>query len=58
VIGLTLINLRGVKESVLIWVPIFSVFVLTHAFAIIYASHPRLGLAAMPAATSHEVHMP
>ena len=27
VVGLTLINLRGVKESVLIWVPIFTVFV-------------------------------
>src|SRR5580658_6603852 len=26
VIGLTVINLRGVKESVLIWVPIFTVF--------------------------------
>src|SRR5476651_1291346 len=30
VIGLTVINLRGVKESVMIWVPIFGVFVVTH----------------------------
>ena len=57
VIGLTLINLRGVKESVLIWVPIFGVFVLTHLFVIAYAmiAHGS-GLASIPAATSHEVH--
>jgi len=35
VIGLTMINLRGVKESVMVFVPIFFVFVATHAFAII-----------------------
>jgi len=57
VIGLTLINLRGVKESVVIWVPIFGVFVLTHAFVIIYAlSTHASGLAAMVSATGHEVH--
>ena len=41
VIFLTLLNLRGVKESVLLWVPIFFVFVFTYLFAIIYgvASH-------------------
>jgi amino acid transporter len=57
VVGLTLINLRGVKESVLVWVPIFAVFVLTHAFAILYAlvAHST-GLAAIPVATGHEVH--
>jgi amino acid transporter len=57
VIGLTLINLRGVKESVVIWVPIFGVFVLTHAFAIVYAmiTHSS-GLATMGGATAHEVH--
>ncbi|HVU08271.1 MAG TPA: APC family permease [Verrucomicrobiae bacterium] len=36
VIFLTLINLRGVKESVLIWVPVFLLFIFTHVFAIIY----------------------
>jgi amino acid transporter len=57
VIGLTLINMRGVKESVLIWVPIFAVFVLTHIFVIAYAFFTHAsGLAALPAATSHEVH--
>ena len=57
VIGLTLINMRGVKESVLIWVPIFMVFVLTHAFAIIYAlaTHAS-GLQGVATATAHEVH--
>jgi amino acid transporter len=41
VIFLTLLNLRGVKESVLLWVPVFFVFVVTYAFAIVYgiASH-------------------
>jgi len=41
VIFLTLMNLRGVKESVLLWVPIFFVFVLTYTVAIVYgiASH-------------------
>jgi amino acid transporter len=55
--GLTLINMRGVKESVLIWVPIFAVFVLTHIFVIGYAfiTHAS-GLVALPAATSHEIH--
>jgi amino acid transporter len=57
VIGLSLINLRGVKESVLVWVPIFAVFVITHAFAIIYAlaTHTS-GLAALGTVTAHEVH--
>src|SRR5476651_441794 len=57
VIGLTLINLRGVKESVVIWVPIFGVFVLTHIFVIAYAmiTHSS-GLAGIATATSHEVH--
>ncbi len=31
---LTLLNLRGAKEAVLPWVPIFIAFVVTHAFAI------------------------
>ena len=41
VIFLTLLNLRGVKESVLLWVPVFFLFVLTYTFAIVYgiASH-------------------
>ncbi len=34
---LTLVNLRGVKESVLLWAPVFFVFVGTHALAILMA---------------------
>jgi amino acid transporter len=33
---LTILNMRGAKESVMPLVPIFMVFILTHAFAIIY----------------------
>ncbi|MBU6402376.1 MAG: APC family permease [Verrucomicrobia bacterium] len=36
VLVLTTLNLRGAKEAVLPWVPIFTAFVLTHAFAIGY----------------------
>jgi len=36
VIFLILINLRGAKESVLSLLPIFIIFILTHAFALIY----------------------
>lgn len=34
IFGLILLNLRGVKESVIIMMPIFLIFLLTHAFAI------------------------
>ncbi len=34
---LTLLNLRGVRESVLLWVPVFFIFVGTHAMAILVA---------------------
>jgi amino acid transporter len=37
VAGLTVVNLRGVKESVMLWVPIFFVFIATHAAVIGYA---------------------
>jgi hypothetical protein len=37
VVLLTVMNLRGVKESILLLVPIFLVFVLTHAFVIVFA---------------------
>lgn len=33
---LTLLNMRGAKESVMPLVPVFMVFILTHAFAILY----------------------
>src|ERR1035437_10011537 len=37
VLVLTLLNLRGVKESVVPLVPVFMVFVITHVFVIVYA---------------------
>ncbi len=37
VLALTVMNLRGVKESVVPLVPIFLVFLATHVFAILYA---------------------
>jgi amino acid transporter len=46
VLVLTILNLRGIKESVLVMLPIFLIFVLTHVCGIIYAlfSHaPHLG---------------
>jgi hypothetical protein len=43
VLVLTLLNLRGVKESVLPLVPIFVVFVLTHVFVILFAIGTRVG---------------
>jgi len=57
VAGLTLINLRGVRESVMLWVPVFFVFIATHAFVILYAiiSHAG-GLPALATSTVHEVH--
>jgi amino acid transporter len=49
VIVLTVLNLRGVKESVAPLVPVFLLFLVTHAFAIVFAlgTHlPALGDAA------------
>ena len=43
VVFLTMLNLRGVKESVVLWVPIFFVFVGTYTFAIIWALATHLG---------------
>jgi amino acid transporter len=42
VVGLTVLNLRGVKESVLPLVPIFLTFIFTHFFIIVYAIFTHL----------------
>src|SRR3989338_440012 len=58
VILLTLMNTRGVKESVIPLVPIFIIFVITHFFAIVYAlvvhfaDYPQV-----VRMTSGEIHM-
>ncbi len=36
IVFLTLLNLRGVKESVVVWVPVFFVFLISYAFGIGY----------------------
>ena len=42
VLGLTLLNMRGVKESVVPLIPVFVVFVLTHIFVIFFAVFTHL----------------
>ncbi len=43
ILFLTILNLRGVRESVLLWVPVFFVFLATHATAILLALATRFG---------------
>ena len=43
VVFLTLLNLRGAKESVMLWVPVFFVFVLSYTFAIVWAISAHFG---------------
>src|ERR1700728_1435432 len=43
VIFLTVLNLRGVKESVILWLPVFFLFVATYTFAIICAIVAHFG---------------
>ena len=43
VVFLSLLNLRGAKESVILWVPVFFVFVASYTFAIIWAVSAHFG---------------
>ena len=43
VVFLMLLNLRGAKESVVLWVPVFAVFVLSYTFAIVWAISAHFG---------------
>ena len=43
VIFLTVLNLRGVKESVILWLPVFFLFIATYTFAIIWAIVAHFG---------------
>jgi amino acid transporter len=56
ILTLTLLNLRGVKESVSVLVPIFIIFMVTHVFAILYAigTHAS-GTADVIAATARDI---
>ena len=40
---LTLLNLRGVKESVVLWLPVFFLFIATFTFAIFYGIISHIG---------------
>lgn len=54
---LTLLNLRGVRESVMLFVPVFFVFVGTHAGAILVAVISHAGdLPAIASQTATQVH--
>ncbi len=53
---LTLLNMRGAKESVMPLVPVFLVFVFSHAFAIVYAlATHALDFTAVAAETSVQI---
>ncbi len=57
VVILTILNLRGVKEAVAPLVPIFLVFIITHAFVIIYAPLTHLtGVQEIVKATMSDAH--
>ena len=43
VVFLSLINLRGAKESVVLWVPVFFLFVVSYTFAIVWAISANFG---------------
>lgn len=43
IIFLTVLNLRGAKESVILWVPVFFIFVATYCFGIIWAVSTHFG---------------
>jgi amino acid transporter len=54
---MTLLNLRGVRESVMVLLPIFIIFLITHTFAVIYAfTTHSAALTALPASTLASVH--
>jgi amino acid transporter len=56
VLLLIVINLRGVKESMVILLPIFGVFVITHVFAILYGILTHVaGMSGVVSATVQEV---
>jgi amino acid transporter len=57
ILFLTILNLRGVRESVLLLAPVFCLFLVTHGFAVLYAfgSHSR-ALATLPGDTLQAVH--
>lgn len=54
---LTVLNLRGVRESVLFWTPVFFAFLVTHGLAIVYGITAHVGeLPQVVSRTLNEVH--
>jgi len=57
IVFLTVLNLRGVREAVLLWLPVFLLFVCTHVFAVLYAFGTHTGaLATLASDTAKAVH--
>ncbi len=57
VMALVILNMRGVKESVLVLTPIFLVFVATHIFIILYAfGKHSSNFGALAASTAGDLH--
>ena len=55
--ALVMLNLRGVKESVMVLLPIFLLFLVTHVFGILYAVSTNFtGLPAIAANTASDIH--
>lgn len=53
---LTVLNLRGVKESVIVWAPVFFLFLATHGFAILYGFFTHIGnVPQIMSGTAHEL---
>jgi amino acid transporter len=57
ILFLTMLNLRGVRESVLLLVPVFGTFLITHTFAVLYVFGAHASaLVALPANSMNAVH--
>jgi amino acid transporter len=57
ILFLTMLNLRGVRESVSFLVPVFGIFLITHTFAVLYVFGTHASaLAALPADSMNAVH--
>ena len=57
IIILMLLNLRGVRESVMLFLPVFLLFLVTHTFAILYAFYLHAhGFVSLGSDTVHDVH--
>ena len=57
ILFLTVLNLRGVRESVLLLVPVFGIFLITHTFAVLYVFGAHAGaLATLAGDSINAVH--